>query len=194
MIKLASTAAGRYTGINPRELERFLKFAIVGVIGALIDFGSFNLLRSPFLTMAEHGVFDSISTLFGGAEATSLALGILTGVSFMLAVMSNFLWNRYWTYPESRSKSKRLQMSQFAIVNAAGFVIRPPIFAYTHQWFGDIANSLMPNLGLESANWLGDNICLILIVGTVMIWNFFVNRYWTYADVDVNAESALVEK
>ena len=28
------------------------------------------------------------------------------------------------------------------------------------------------------------NLTLALAVGIVMLWNFFVNRYWTYNDVD----------
>ncbi|MFK7802229.1 MAG: GtrA family protein [Anaerolineae bacterium] len=194
MIKTVANIVSRITGLNQKELERFLKFAFVGVIGAIIDFGSFNLFRRPFLALAERGIFDSLSSVFGGIESVSIALGIVTGISFVLALISNFMWNRYWTYPESRSKSKRLQMSQFAAVNAVGFLVRPPVFAATHQWFGDIAHSMIPSLGVENANWLGDNVCLVLIVGTVMVWNFFVNRYWTYSDVDIHAEPASAEQ
>ena len=189
LIGNASTLISRLTGLNQKELERFLKFAFVGVIGAIIDFGSFNLLREPFLRLAELGIFDQVANLSSRIEAVSVALGIVTGISFVLALISNFMWNRYWTYPESRSKSKRLQMTQFAAVNAAGFLVRPPVFAYTHQWFGDVVLNLMPDLGVETANWVGDNICLVLIVGTVMLWNFFVNRYWTYGDVDIHLET-----
>ena len=76
-------------------------------------------------------------------------------------------------------------MSQFVAVNAAGFLVRPPAIAYTHLWFGEMVDFLFPALGTETAYWLGDNIALALIVGIVMLWNFFVNRYWTYADVDL---------
>ena len=194
LIGKASSFISRRTGLNQKELERFLKFAFVGIIGAIIDFGSFNLLREPFLRLAELGIFDQVADLSVRIEAVSVALGIVTGISFVLALISNFMWNRYWTYPESRSKSKRLQMTQFAAVNAAGFLVRPPVFAYTHQWFGDVVLRLMPDLGVETANWVGDNICLILIVGTVMLWNFFVNRYWTYGDVDIHEERGSTDK
>ena len=187
MITTVSNAVGRY-GPNPKEVERFLKFAVVGVIGAIIDFGSFNLLRQPFLNLAEQGAFDRFANIFSGAslETASIALGIVTGISFVLALISNFMWNRYWTYPESRSKSKRLQMTQFAAVNAAGFLVRPPAFGYTHQYFGSMVERILLSLGTETVYWLGDNICLAVIVGIVMLWNFFVNRYWTYGDVDIN--------
>jgi prepilin signal peptidase PulO-like enzyme (type II secretory pathway) len=31
---------------NPRERTRFLRFAVVGIMGAVVDFGTFNLLSS----------------------------------------------------------------------------------------------------------------------------------------------------
>jgi putative flippase GtrA len=39
-------------------------------------------------------------------------------------------------------------------------------------------------LSNATAEFLAKNATLILAIGIVMIWNFFVNRYWTYNDVD----------
>ena len=76
---------------NPKERGRFLRFMVVGVFGAVVDFGTFNLL-----------------TNFAGVPA------VLASVcSFLAAVVSNFLWNRYWTYPDSRSKPLGRQVLQF---------------------------------------------------------------------------------
>ena len=33
---------------NNKEVTRFLRFAVVGTIGAVVDFGVFNLLSSVF--------------------------------------------------------------------------------------------------------------------------------------------------
>jgi putative flippase GtrA len=65
-----------------KEQGRFLRFAVVGVIGAVIDFGAFNILTIAF-------------------HLTAL---VAQTISFTLAVLSNFIWNRYWTYPDSRNK------------------------------------------------------------------------------------------
>ncbi|MCK5634820.1 MAG: GtrA family protein, partial [Anaerolineales bacterium] len=100
------------SGFSPRtrrELNRFLKFSVVGGIGAVVDFGSFNLLANVL------GI-------------ASIAASI---ISFSAAVTSNFLWNRYWTYPDSRSKPVSQQIIQFATVNIIGLVIRTPIFAFS---------------------------------------------------------------
>ena len=65
-----------------RERIRFLKFSFVGITGAIVDFGVMNLLRL----------------------ALDLPLVWAQAISFVCAVINNFLWNRYWTYPESRNK------------------------------------------------------------------------------------------
>ena len=66
---------------NRKEAKRFIKFVVVGAMGAIVDFGTLNLLTH---------VFDVPVTVAGV-------------ISFALAVTQNFLWNRYWTYPESRA-------------------------------------------------------------------------------------------
>ena len=146
---------------NPAERARFLKFAVVGAIGAVIDFGIMNLLvalfRAPF---------------------------VLAGtVSFICAVVSNFIWNRFWTYPESRSKPLVGQLGQFSLVNAAGLLIRIPILK-----FGEPAlDQFILNMSIvaKSHQFISHNVTLAIAVGVVMLWNFFVNRYWTYNDVDI---------
>jgi putative flippase GtrA len=150
---------------NPRERSRFLRFAVVGVIGTVVDFGTFNLL-----------------TLFVGMAAV-----YAQAISFACAIVSNFTWNRFWTYPDSRSKKISKQLIQFFFVSVIGLTIRTPIFLFvetplthlfeTMDWIYEMLPFLTPV-------WLGHNFSLALAVGIVMMWNFFVNRFWTYGDVE----------
>lgn len=145
---------------DPREQTRFLKFAVVGVIGAVIDFGAMNL-------------FVNFGYPFTSAGT----------ISFIAAVISNFIWNRYWTYPESRGKHIVGQLIQFFVVNTAGLAIRFPILRYVEpmvdSFFLDI-----PTLS-KYHQVISHNLTLAFAVGIVMMWNFFVNRFWTYNDVDM---------
>jgi putative flippase GtrA len=145
---------------DPQERTRFLKFMAVGVFGALVDFGIANLLAHFF----------SMPLVYAGS------------ISFICAVISNFLWNRYWTYPDSRSRPLHRQLGMFFIVNVAGIAIRLPILK-----FGEPPLiSLFQNLNLSASitpDFLARNLTLAIAVGIVMLWNFFVNRYWTYNDV-----------
>ena len=156
-----------------RELTRFLRFSVVGVIGAIIDFGLFNILNSWL------GVWSVVASI----------------ISFIAAVTSNFIWNRYWTYPDSRSKPVRRQLVQFFVVSVGGLVIRTTIFALAEEPFIRFAEDLLNLIpstvppGSDSflpieAVMIGSNLALALAVVVVMFWNFGINRIWTYSDVE----------
>lgn len=148
---------------NERERNRFLKFAVVGVIGAVVDFGTFNIL-SGLLNV--NPVLASV-------------------MSFIAAIISNFSWNRFWTYPDSRSKTASRQMIQFLIVSIVGLGIRTPLFALLQRTFGAaLANAQFLPAGKFTAEFVSHNLALACAVVVVMFWNFFVNRFWTYNDID----------
>jgi putative flippase GtrA len=145
---------------NAQERIRFYKFAVVGAIGAAIDFGLFNLFTS----------------LVGIPAIVSSAL------SFIAAVISNFVFNRYWTYPDSRSKPLAHQVVQFTLISLIGMVIRLIMFALLETSLIKLASQFTPNIGLNSTV-IGHNATLALAILVVMMWNFIANRYWTYNDV-----------
>jgi len=176
-------------GINPLEMKRFVKFGVVGVIGAVVDFGVLNLLRTLFFSFVAEGQMTAVP-FWGELETTSLLFMVASGISFTAAIISNFLWNRFWTYPDSRSKSFRRQFAQFFLVNFLGILIRVPIVGLTHVFFGDMIAGMFPAMSVDVAVLLGDNLSVVLAVGIVMFWNFFVNRYWTYGDVDAEPSAA----
>ena len=183
MIASVTRLSDRF-GVNPKEAERFLKFAVVGAIGFVVDFGIFNLLVGPFHDLLAPGqpLNDFFVSLGASQEqAAALAPAFAGTVSFIAAIVSNFLWNRYWTYPDSRSKSTRRQFFMFFLVSLAGILIRIPIITLLHGPFTDLY-SLIPVLEVYAAR-LGENTALAVSVVVVMFWNFFANRYWTYNDV-----------
>lgn len=147
---------------DPRERTRFLKFAVVGTIGAVVDFGIANLLVYVF----------GASLLVAGT------------VSFVCAILSNFTWNRLWTYPDSRSKSPLAQFIQFSVISVAGLAIRVPILKFGEPLLLQLVESLPFDLPIFTPDFLAKNITLAIAVIIVMFWNFFVNRYWTYNDVE----------
>jgi len=158
-----------------REARRFVKFAVVGTIGFVIDFGTFN-----FLVRVLH---------FEGPLVI-----VAQAISFSFAVTSNFIWNRYWTYPESRSKPILKQFGQFFILNVIGLAIRSLLFAVTGGFFYSLVEStlygplaFLTRFAIDSLNFtlpqLGYNATLAFVVVVVMLWNFFSNRFITYSDV-----------
>jgi putative flippase GtrA len=150
---------------DTKERTRFFKFALVGTLGAVIDFGVMNLLSH----------YTNMRLVFAGT------------ISFTCAVVSNFFWNRYWTYPESRSRPLPKQLGMFFLVNLAGIAIRIPILHFLEPPLLRFFESVL-NIPYETAELLAKNLTLAVAVGIVMLWNFFVNRYWTYNDVDLPEE------
>lgn len=144
-----------------REQKRFVKFAIVGGVGTLVDYLVFNLA----------------AFLVGLPEILS------QGISFAAAVTSNFILNRNWTFRDARSKRLRVQLGQYLLVNLIGLLIRTPIFA----WLATTLHTVMDPLQLPldiNASWLAHNLALAGAIAVVMLWNYFVNRRWTFGDVE----------
>lgn len=146
---------------NPQERSRFLRFAMVGIIGAVVDFGIFNLLT----------------------QLTNLPAVWASVISFSAAVVSNFLWNRFWTYPDSRTKKIGRQVSQFILVSLIGLGIRTPLFAFLEKILIRFFTGLIPRNFFLSNTFMGHNLALAIAVFVVMMWNFFANRFWTYNDI-----------
>ena len=153
------TSLVEFTQNNRKEITRFLKFSAVGTMGFVIDAGTFNLF------------------FLAGLNTDPLQMVAKT-ISFLLAIISNFIWNRYWTYPDSRSKRIRLQIGQFFGVNVVGLFLNLLIF-------GTVGNYLRPRLEpmFNNSRLIANNAALVTAVAVVLFWNFFVNRYWTYNDV-----------
>ena len=146
---------------NRKEFKRFSKFLVVGVTGFVVDFGVFNLLL----------------------RALNFPPVLAQAISFSLAAINNFLWNRYWTYPESRAFPLVPQFLQFFIINATALLIRVPILALVP---GPVINMLeSTGMSPNTAEVLGNNFALALAVGIAMFWNFFVNRFITYRHIKV---------
>ena len=139
-----------------KETKRFLKFAIVGALGAVIDFAILNVL-----------------VLLAGFLPV-----VANGISFSAAVVQNFLLNRWWTFPESQLHNTRRQMAKFALVSVAGLGINTIVFqfvdlsmrAYWIEWLSD------PDLGAT----ISYNFAKLFSIGVVLFWNFSANRLWTY--------------
>jgi putative flippase GtrA len=103
-------------------------------------------------------------------------------ISFVCAVISNFAWNRFWTYPDSRSRPLAQQLGMFFVVNVAGAAIRIPILHFAEPPLLSSFEALQLTTAV-APDFLARNLTLAIAVGIVMLWNFFVNRYWTYNDI-----------
>jgi len=152
---------------NRKDVGRFLKFCVVGMIGAVIDFGVLNLL----------------------IQLAHFPKVLANACSFTVAVISNFTWNRLWVYPETRGDPLRKQFVQFTLVNAAGLALNVLIFYSTDRWLLGEAGLLagpteMVAQGIGMRHFdLAYNGAKVIATGVVLFWNFFANRFWTFRHV-----------
>ncbi|MBN1283933.1 MAG: GtrA family protein [Anaerolineae bacterium] len=175
LARLSAWIVGRFMGGDPktaREMERFLKFSVVGTIGFVVDFGTNAILVALLRPKADD-------------PNVGLITVFISTTAFVAAVINNFTWNRYWTYPDSRSKPILNQLVQFTIVNVIAWIIRSIVLLFLQSAFaGVLRSTLMPDAGEETLYATSYFPALVIAVIIVLFWNFFINRYWTYNDVD----------
>ncbi len=136
---------------KPREVVRFLKFAAVGALGMVVDLTVLNVMY----------------------KVVGLPLLAANTISFSTAVLSNFTWNRLWTFPESRQRSLIPQLAQFALVNIIGLAINNLVLWVVYN----LIKSFVPDP-------LDYNLAKIVAIGIVLFWNYGMNRLWTYKGID----------
>lgn len=131
-----------------RESERLMRFAVVGGIGTLIDFGVLYVLK----------------------EIVGLPLIVANSLSYLAGVVNNFTLNRSWTFPESRNRAAWRQFMQFLAVSTAGLLLNSLIVV-------TLAAPLGALLGLSSSGYMAAKVLATGIVvfwnfGANRLWTF----------------------
>jgi putative flippase GtrA len=146
---------------NKKEVKRFGKFAIVGLSGLFIDVLLLNILERYF----------------------GFSVPLAVAIAFVVAATNNFVWNRLWVYPESRTQPKRKQLPTFLAVNAAGLVINEIIFLLFQASITSLMLLIPISLVVKHHQGIGLNVTKAIAAAVVMVWNFVVNRMVTFKDV-----------
>ena len=119
---------------------RFIKFGMVGLFGMVIDF--------------------SITWFF--KEKLRINKYIANSLGFSVAVINNFLLNRYWTF-ENTSTPVAGQLTKFALVSITGLLIN---------------NTLL--YLLLKGNKRNFYFIKLVVIGLVFFWNYFLNLLFTF--------------
>ncbi|MCE7987266.1 MAG: GtrA family protein [Caldilinea sp. CFX5] len=146
------------------ELKRFIKFGIVGSIGAAIHLSVLNLAM--------------LMLSYGFALGVKGAAQLSNPIAFACAVVSNFFLNRFWTFPESQQYDIRKQFFTYALINLVGLGINQMVFIMMTNW---IAPRVITN-PLFAAN-----ASLLVAIAIVFLWNYGANRRITYAALSTRA-------
>ncbi len=133
------------TGYLPYKkniIKEFFKFAFVGGIGTLV-----NIIILYLLT-EKAGIYYIISAIF----------------SFIVAMTSNFILNKIWTFKESIKLNVGKKYLQFGLVSITALIVNL-FFLYAFTEF----------LGIYYI------ISQVLAIGVALIINFLGNKIWTFS-------------
>ena len=119
---------------------KFIRFGIVGTIGFVIDFSITYLLKEKLKTNKF----------------------VANSIGFSLAVINNYLLNRYWTF-RNHNSSILGEFSLFLLVCLIGLLL----------------NNIVLYLLNEKANF-SFYIAKIGSVFVVMLWNFTANYFYVF--------------
>lgn len=151
-----------------RTVRQFVKFAIVGASSTAIDWGLHALLFKGFGGSLAEPVrewwvqqFPAISSHpdFDGAFTT------FKMVSFLVATMNGFVWNRLWTFRIKSREERMQQFWRFFLVTGAGLFLNTLVASQIHTQDGGTFNYI---LALGTATFV------------TMFWNFAGHKLWTF--------------
>jgi putative flippase GtrA len=133
-------------------LAYLVKFGVVGLIGLLIDVALFNALRLG---------------VFGEGTWAQSAIGAKT-ISTTVAIVFNWLGNRYWTFRNHRRRNYLREFAEYVIVSLGGMAIALGCLWISHHWLG-------------YTSLVADNIATNVVglaLGTA--FRFLLYRYWVF--------------
>ncbi len=138
--------------ISEKEAKHLVKYGMVGVSGTIIELGLLNFL------------------IFVVGWDGDLQKVMANVVAVSVAIISNFIWNRLWTFPESRSGAAGRQFAKFAIVSVIGLIINSVIFFLADKY---MFSPWLPAI-------VAVQLAKFTAIGITLMWNFTVNRFWTF--------------
>jgi dolichol-phosphate mannosyltransferase len=129
-----------------RGVRQFVKFGVVGASGFIVNLVVFTILQR---LVPRH--------------SDPLPYSLIYSVAFLAGGVSNYYFNRVWTFRSGRHAIR--EGAQFLTVSLLALLV------------GLIVSALLaPYLGHGHRTWFVATIAGILL-------NFFLNKYWTFKHV-----------
>lgn len=140
--------ASLLVGLSPVFLQ-FAKFGAVGSLNTLLDIGILNIL------------------IFWSGIASGFWYSAFKGTSFVVAALSSYFWNKYWTFGDKASVTTR-EVGTFFIVSIIGFFINVLTASI-------LVNVLGPMGGISVTRWA--NIGAFVATIVALVWNFLGYKF-----------------
>lgn len=143
--------------IGPLFRPRFIKFGIVGASGVVVNL-SMLYLGQEFL--------------FRHIAQETLRLNISLAFAILIATISNFTWNRRWTWHDRKSLRTTTLLVQFGQYALA-------------CWVGTAIQVGLTNVFALFLHYLLANLIAVVIAS---LFNFVANDLWTFGRLKLNRQ------
>jgi len=146
-------------------IYQIAKFGLIGVLNTLVDLGVLSLMTILFLNYLR---IDSRDILISGVAFYSL----FKAISFIVANISSYFWNKYWTFDQGAKSQTKSEFIQFFAVSVIGFLINVFVASFV---FKVVLGSLI----VLSAGQLG---LIGAAAGSIagLAWNFIGYKLWVF--------------
>lgn len=131
-------------------IKQLAKFVVVGGINTGIDFLVLNI--EMFLTNITSGPW----------------MFVLNSISFSVATVNSYYFNKYWTFKDKDTASQTFQFSQFLVISIIGISINGAIVYL-------ITTFIPPMFGINPQLWA--NLAKVAATGASLIWNFLGYKF-----------------
>lgn len=121
-------------------VEQFTRYAGIGFLNTAVDYAVFNLIASAT------GVY------------TGLGAGIITAVSFTIAVLHSYFWNKYWAFGTDQNSGAARSAGQFVVAGVFGIALIGTAIFGASQKYGA---------------WYFVGVLVVLAIGEIFMWKLF---------------------
>ena len=126
------------------------RFFLVGTLNTFVDLGVLNVL------------------IWISGIATGPFYSLFKGISFLIATLNSYLWNKHWTFSKREEIFAPKEYSKFLIVLIIGFLINVGIASF-------VVNIIGPQFGMGAKMWA--NVGAFTAVLVAWVWNFFGSKF-----------------
>jgi len=141
------------------------KFGLIGLLNTLVDLGVLALITLIFSTYFQIEAKDVLI-------ATITFFSLYKSISFIVANISSYFWNKYWTFDQGKKKQTKSEFAQFFAVSVVGFLINVFVASIVFKMIlGSMTNLSDGQLGLLGA-----------AAGSIagLAWNFIGYKLWVF--------------
>lgn len=136
---------GYFLGQWLQFFNQFGKFAAIGFTNAAVDFAILNL------EIALTGV------------SAGVGYSVMKGASFIAALLSSYIWNKYWAFNAGNSGGGGVEFSKFVVVTVISFLINVGAASL-------VVNYIHPMFGMNAHTWA--NIGAVAGSAIALIFSF----------------------